>query len=118
MQRIRISKNAFAAGFRLKHIGEVLYASVKNEFEAVVDKCEVVIYTDPAECTRIRHEVAIPTFDKRDDRLKNLTAFIAATMTTTTLLIGIWRGRIWGLKRTRQSDGASPGSCWNGMTQS
>ena len=69
MQRIRISKDAFAAGFRIKHIGEVLYASVKNEFDAVVDKCEVVIYTDPAECTRIRHEVAIPTFNKRDDRL-------------------------------------------------
>ena len=73
MQRIRISKNAFAAGFRLKHIGEVLYASVKNEFEAVVDKCQVTIYTDPAECTRVRHEVAIPTFEKRDDRLNNLT---------------------------------------------
>ena len=73
MQRIRISKDAFIAGFRIKHIGEVLYASVKNEFDAVVDKCEVVIYTDPAECTRIRHEVAIPTFDKRDDRLKSLT---------------------------------------------
>ena len=73
MLRIRIGKEAFAAGFRLKHIGEVLYASVKNEFEAVVDKCEVVIYTDPAACARIRHEVAIPTFDKRDDRLKNLT---------------------------------------------
>ena len=29
-------------------------------FDAVVDKCEVVIYTDPAECTRVRHEVAIP----------------------------------------------------------
>ncbi|MCQ4741270.1 CO dehydrogenase/CO-methylating acetyl-CoA synthase complex subunit beta, partial [Blautia hominis] len=61
------------AGFRLKHIGEVLYASVKNEFDAVVDKCEVVIYTDPAECKRIRHEVAVPTFNKRDDRLKSLT---------------------------------------------
>ena len=73
MQRIRISKNAFGAGFRLKHIGEVLYASVKNEFEAVVDKCQVTIYTDPAECTRVRHEVAIPTFEKRDDRLNNLT---------------------------------------------
>ena len=73
MQRIRISKDAFNVGFRIKHIGEVLYASVKNEFDAVVDKCEVVIYTDPAECTRIRHEVAIPTFDKRDDRLKSLT---------------------------------------------
>ena len=73
MQRIRISKDAFNAGFRIKHIGEVLYASVKNEFDAVVDKCEVVIYTDPAECTRVRHEVAIPTFNKRDDRLKSLT---------------------------------------------
>ena len=73
MQRIRISKDAFNAGFRLKHIGEVLYASVKNEFDAVVDKCEVVIYTDPAECKRIRHEVAVPTFNKRDDRLKSLT---------------------------------------------
>ena len=46
MQRIRISIDAFNAGFRIKHIGEVLYASVKNEFDAVVDKCEVVIYTD------------------------------------------------------------------------
>ena len=73
MQRIRSSKDAFHAGFRLKHIGEVLYASVKNEFDAVVDKCEVVIYTDPAECKRIRHEVAVPTFNKRDDRLKSLT---------------------------------------------
>ena len=73
MQRIRIGIPAYNAGFRLKHIGEVLYASVKNEFEAVVDKCQVTIYTDPAECTRIRHEVAIPTFNKRDDRPRTLT---------------------------------------------
>ena len=73
MQRIRISIDAFNAGFKIKHIGEVLYASVKNEFDAVVDKCEVVIYTDPAECTRVRHEVAIPIFDKRDERLDTLT---------------------------------------------
>ena len=38
-----------------------------------MDKCEVTIYTDPAECTRIRHEVAVPTFNKRDDRLRTLT---------------------------------------------
>ena len=54
MIRIRISKDAFAAGFRAKHIGEVLYAKVKSEFAAVVDKCQVKIYTDPAECTKIR----------------------------------------------------------------
>ncbi|HIY03193.1 MAG TPA: CO dehydrogenase/CO-methylating acetyl-CoA synthase complex subunit beta [Candidatus Blautia faecipullorum] len=73
MLRIRISIDAFNAGFRAKHFGEVLYAQVKNEFDAVVDKCEVTIYTDPAECTRIRHEIAIPTFEKRDERLDNLT---------------------------------------------
>ena len=73
MQRIRIGKEAYNAGFRIRHIGEVLYTQVKNEFDAVVDKCEVTIYTDPAECTRIRHEVAIPIFEKRDDRLNTLT---------------------------------------------
>ena len=73
MQRIRIGQEAYNAGFRIRHIGEVLYTQVKNEFEAVVDKCQVTVYTDPAECTRIRHEVAIPVFDKRDARLENLT---------------------------------------------
>lgn len=73
MIRIRISKDAFATGFRAKHIGEVLYAKVKSEFAAVVDKCQVKIYTDPAECAKIRHEVATPMFDKRDERLMTLT---------------------------------------------
>ncbi len=73
MIRIRISKEAFNAGFRAKHLGEVLYAQVKNEFEAVVDKCQVKIYTNPEDCTKMRHEVAIPIFDKRDERLASMT---------------------------------------------
>jgi len=73
MIRLRISKDAFDAGLRAKHIGEVLYAQVKNEFEAVVDKCQVKIYTNEADCTRIRHEVAIPAFDHRDERLSTMT---------------------------------------------
>ena len=73
MIRIRISKDTFNAGFRLKDIGEVLYAKVKSEFAAVVDKCQVKIYTNPEECTKLRHEVAIPAFDKRDERLNTLT---------------------------------------------
>ena len=44
MIRVRISKDAHAAGFELEHIGEVLYAKIKNEFDAVVDKCQVKIY--------------------------------------------------------------------------
>ena len=73
MIRIRISDAAYEAGFRAKHIGEVLYAKIKNDFDAVVDKCQVKIITDPEMVTKLRHELAIPAFDKRDDRLKSLT---------------------------------------------
>ena len=73
MIRVRISKDAFNAGFRAKHIGEVLYAKIKNEYEAIVDKCQVKIYTNPEDCTKLRHELAIETFNKRDERLATLT---------------------------------------------
>ena len=73
MIRVRISKDAFNAGFRVKHIGEVLYAKIKNEYEAIVDKCQVKIYTNPEDCTKLRHELAIETFNKRDERLNSLT---------------------------------------------
>ncbi len=73
MIRIRVSKADYEAGFRAKDIAEVLYANVKNEFDAVVDKCQVTIITDAAECTKLRHELAIPAYDKRDERLVSLT---------------------------------------------
>ena len=73
MIRIRVSKDTFNAGFRAKHIGEVLYAKVKNEFAAVVDKCQVKVYTDAEKCTELRHSLAIPAFDKRDERLTSMT---------------------------------------------
>ena len=73
MIRVRISKDAYAAGFRAKHIGEVLYAKIKNEYDAIVDKCQVKIYTNAEDCTKLRHELAIETFNKRDDRLLSLT---------------------------------------------
>ena len=73
MIRIRVSKDTFNAGFRAKHIGEVLYAKVKNEFAAVVDKCQVKVYTDAEKCTELRHSLAIPAFDKRDERLTTMT---------------------------------------------
>ena len=73
MIRIRISKSTFEAGFRAKDLAEVLYANIKNEFDAVVDKCAVTIVTDEAECTKLRHEMAIPAYDRRDERLTSLT---------------------------------------------
>ena len=73
MIRVRISKAAFDAGFRAKHLGEVLYAKIKNEYDAIVDKCQVKIYTNPEDCTKLRRELAIEAFNKRDERLNSLT---------------------------------------------
>ena len=73
MIRIRISKNTFDAGFRAKDLAEVLYANIKNEFDAVVDKCAITIVTDADECTKLRHELAVPAYDRRDERLTSLT---------------------------------------------
>ncbi len=71
--RVRISKAAFEAGVRAKDFAEVLYAKLKSDYDAVIDKCEVTIITDPEECKKFRQEVAIPAYDRRDERLGSLT---------------------------------------------
>ncbi len=72
MIRIRISKADFEAGFKFRHLGEVLYAKIKNEFEAVVDKCQVKIIVD-AEQNKALRAAANEVFAKRDDRLRSMT---------------------------------------------
>ncbi len=71
--RLRISKDTYNAGFRLKDLAEVVYVKIMSEYDAVVDKCQVTIITDPEEAARVRKEVAIPLYDKRDERLQSLT---------------------------------------------
>ena len=72
MIRIRISKDAFNAGFRASHFGEIIYAKIKSEYAAVVDKCQVKIYIGDI-TTDLRNNLATPAFDKRDERLGSLT---------------------------------------------
>ena len=72
MIRIRISKTDFEAGFKFKHLGEVLYAKVKSEFEAVVDKCQVTIVVNAEKNAALR-AAANEVFDKRDARLASMT---------------------------------------------
>ena len=71
--RVRVSNAAYEAGLRLKDFAEVLYVMVKNEFDAVVDKCQVTIITDPAQAEAFRDEVAMPRYQQRDDRLASMT---------------------------------------------
>ncbi|MDR0906803.1 MAG: CO dehydrogenase/CO-methylating acetyl-CoA synthase complex subunit beta, partial [Oscillospiraceae bacterium] len=70
--RIRVSKAAYESGFRAKHFGEVLYAKIKSEYDAVVDKCQVTIVTDSAKLKELRAEANI-AYDKRDERLQSMT---------------------------------------------
>ena len=72
MIRIRISKADFEAGFKFRHMGEVLYAKLKSEFEAVVDKCQVTIVVDAEKNKELRAQCN-EVFNKRDDRLKSMT---------------------------------------------
>ena len=71
--RVRISNAAYEAGLRVKDLAEVLYVMVKNEFEAVVDKCQVTVITDAAEAGKFRDEIAMPRYTQRDDRLASMT---------------------------------------------
>ena len=71
--RVRVSNAAYEAGLRLKDFAEVLYVMVKNEFDAVVDKCQVTIITDPVEAAKFRDEIAMPRYTQRDDRLASMT---------------------------------------------
>ena len=72
MIRVRISKADFEAGFRFKHLGEVLYAKVMSEFEAVVDKCQVKIVVDAEQNKELRAQ-ANEIFNARDARLASMT---------------------------------------------
>ena len=71
--RVRVSNAAFDAGLRLKDFAEVLYVMIMNEFDAVVDKCQITLITDAAQAETFRDEVAMPRYAQRDDRLASMT---------------------------------------------
>ena len=71
--RIRVSNAAYEAGLRLKHFAEVLYHMIMDEFDAVVDKCQITLITDKAEVQKFLDEVAMPRYAARDDRLSSMT---------------------------------------------
>ncbi len=71
--RVRVSNAAFEAGLTVKHFAEVLYVMIMDEFDAVVDKCQITLITDPAEAGRFRDEIAMPRYAQRDERLDSMT---------------------------------------------
>lgn len=68
---IRVSKSAYAAGWRLQHFGEVIIAYMKNEFGAIVDKIQVTVTTDQERVEEIL-AMARPAYHERDERVAGL----------------------------------------------
>lgn len=69
---LRVGKEAYEKGFRLKHFGEVVYAKMLDEFGEVVDKCQITLITDPEKATQLKEQYAMPRFAERDSRLSSL----------------------------------------------
>jgi len=81
---VRISKDAFKAGLRLKHLGELLRAEYLQRFPALVDKVQVTIYTDEAPMKPILEE-AHKVWDARDARVAGMTDESVDTFYSCTL---------------------------------
>lgn len=81
---LRISRDAYAAGFRLKHLGEIIVARLHNDFGAIVDKVEVRIDTEAREVERRRTE-ALRTYEERDRRMAGMTDESVDTFYSCTL---------------------------------
>ncbi len=72
MNWIRISKDAFNKGFRLKHIGVILHAMLHQEYNAIVDKVQVKLYTKQSDVDKLLPQAKI-AFDERDERISGMT---------------------------------------------
>lgn len=68
---IRLSKTAFAAGFRLHHIGTILHAKFHDEYGQLVDKVAVRLITDPTALEELRQR-ATKSYQERDAKIAGM----------------------------------------------
>jgi acetyl-CoA synthase len=69
---IRISKEAYEKGFRLRHFGEILVAKMHDEFSGIVDKVQVKLITNEKKIKELLAE-ARRIYHQRDKRLAGMT---------------------------------------------
>jgi acetyl-CoA synthase len=81
---VRISKDAFKSGLRLKHLGELLRAEYLQKFPALVDKVQVTIFTETEPMAAVLEE-ARQVWDARDARVAGMTDESVDTFYSCTL---------------------------------
>jgi len=69
---IRISQDAFKAGFRLRDLGVILHAKYLEEYPSLVDKVAITLISDAAALEPILAE-ARKAWDERDARVAGMT---------------------------------------------
>ena len=69
---LRISKDAKAKGFKLRHFGVILHARFHDVFSAIVSKVQVTIYTNQADVERLVKEAQV-SYKERDARVEKMT---------------------------------------------
>ncbi|MCM8798498.1 MAG: acetyl-CoA decarbonylase/synthase complex subunit alpha/beta [Candidatus Omnitrophica bacterium] len=84
MNWIRISKEAYNKGLRLKHLGVAIHAMLHSEYGAIVDKVQVKLYTKLADVERLLKE-ARKTYAERDARVGEMTDESVDTFYSCTL---------------------------------
>jgi len=69
---VRVSKDAFQSGFRLKHLGNILHARIHDVYGKIVDKVQVTIFSEAAKVKAMLAQVK-PGYDERDERVADMT---------------------------------------------
>lgn len=81
---IRVSKAAFAKGFRLRHLGDIYHARLHNDFGAIVDKVQVTLYTEAPRVEELREQARL-VYQERNVRIAGLTDEAVDTYYSCTL---------------------------------
>jgi acetyl-CoA synthase len=68
---VRISKDAFKAGFRLQHIGKLLHALYHERYSSIMDKVQVKIFTEEKQVLELQ-EMARKVYSQRDERIAGM----------------------------------------------
>lgn len=81
---LRISQGGVDKGFTLKDIGVVLHAKFHQDFQKIVDKVEVVLYSKPEDVTELT-KTARAAYKTRDERVDKMTDEDVETFYSCTL---------------------------------
>jgi acetyl-CoA synthase len=81
---IRISKDAFKAGFRLEHIGKLLHALYHEQYSNILDKVQIKIFTEEKDVQKLRKQ-AQAVYAERDARLAGMQDEDVETFYSCTL---------------------------------